>query len=91
MRDKDNQPKFHGKAASETSERTRPNYIVEAEEKIGTEELNRRLKGQLCLKCGKKGHRSNKCRAREWNAHKEKGKAAEVIPEDKSTDSESEK
>jgi hypothetical protein len=93
MRDRDNTSKFQGRAASETSERKRPDYISEAESKIGKEELSRRLKGRLCLKCGKKGHRSNVCRAKDWDPKKEKGKAAEIISEvdDKSTESESEK
>src|SRR5436190_20064633 len=56
MRDRDTTPKFQGRAASETSERKRPEYISEAESKLGKDELSRRLKGRLCLKCAKKGH-----------------------------------
>lgn len=77
-----------GKAASTTSTNTSQGP------RVPEEEIKRRKEKNLCIKCGKAGHRVRACRSTKWigpgETRPESGKQAAIVEESTTSDSEKE-
>lgn len=62
--------------------------IIPEDKRVPPEEMKRRMKEGLCIKCGRKGHRIAACDSKEWvKEGTVKGKAAEIKEGDEGSES----